>query len=74
MQGTRRCKVKIQDSYELGSFHCWSHEANLEQASMLGAPYGQASTTRAIVEFDDGQVELVRPNQIQFIDNDGRKR
>lgn len=53
-------------------FHGWSTIAQLVDASPMigGHPGGTISDTFAIVEYMDGKVERVRPEQIQFLDTE----
>lgn len=53
-------------------FHGWSTIAQLVDASPMigGHPGGAISDTFAIVEYMDGEVERVRPEQIQFLDTE----
>lgn len=52
-------------------FHCWSHRSEVVGESYLrgGHPAGQISSTFAIVEFEDGTVHEVEPQNIRFVDN-----
>lgn len=52
-------------------FHCWDHRSELYGASpMIGShPGGQVSGTFAIVEYEDGTVHEVKPQNIRFVDN-----
>ena len=52
-------------------FHCWSHKSELVGESCLrgGHPSGQISGTFAIVEYEDGTVHEVEPQNIRFVDN-----
>ena len=62
-------------------FHGWSAIAQLVDASPMigGHPGGTVADTLAIVEYMDGNVERVHPEQIQFLDTEeciptGKKR
>ena len=52
-------------------FHCWDHRSELYDASPMigGHPDGQVSGTFAIVEYEDGIVHEVEPQNIRFVDN-----
>lgn len=52
-------------------FHCWSHRSELVAESLLrgGHPSGQISSTFAIVEYENGTVHEVEPQNIRFVDN-----
>ena len=52
-------------------FHCWNHWAQTVSASLLrgGAPAGQHAETYGVVEFEDGTVKSVYPEQIRFLDS-----
>ena len=52
-------------------FHCWNHRSELYDASPMigGHPGGQVSGTFAIVEYEDGTVHEVEPQNIRFVDN-----
>lgn len=51
-------------------FHRWVEERQLIDASPMvgGHPGGEIATTLAIVEYMDGRVERVLPEQIRFLD------
>lgn len=51
-------------------FHCWNHRSELYDASPMigGHPGGQVSGTFAIVEYEDGTVHEVEPQNIRFVD------
>lgn len=53
-------------------FHGWSAIAQLVDASPLigGHPGGTVADTFAIVEYMDGNIERVRPEQIKFLDTE----
>lgn len=52
-------------------FHCWGHRSELYGDSPMigGHPGGQVSGTFAIVEYEDGTVHEVEPQNIRFVDN-----
>ena len=52
-------------------FHCWNHRSELYDASLIigGHPGGKVSGTFAIVEYEDGTVHEVEPQNIRFVDN-----
>ena len=64
----RLCKV---NKNVVGYFHGWEHWSNVIDASYLvgGHPGGQISYTLGIVEYPDGTIKQVYPNDIQFIDD-----
>ena len=51
-------------------FHRWTEERQLVGASPMigGHPGGEIASTIAIVEYMDGRVERVLPEQIRFLD------
>ena len=51
--------------------HCWDYRSELYDASpMIGGHLGgQVSGTFAIVEYEDGTVHVVEPQNIRFVDN-----
>lgn len=55
---------------EKALFHRWVEERQLVDASPMigGHPGGEVATTLAIVEYMDGCVEKVLPEQIRFLD------
>lgn len=71
MNNTRPCVVTGDGNRKPYSahFHQWATEAYVvEPPPMIGgAPGGQVSFTRAIVEDMDGQIRLVYPSCIKFI-------
>lgn len=69
--GYRLCEVKNKICY----FHTWEHWSNVIDASNLigGHPGGQISTVFGIVEFPDGTVKEVYPNEIRFVDDTHEK-
>lgn len=50
-------------------FHRWSDWANVRDAIMVGTTSGQIAQTYAIVEYEDGQIDIVHPQSIKFLDN-----
>ena len=52
-------------------FHCWNHRSELyDDSPMIGGhPGGKVSGTFAIVEYEDGTVHEVEPQNIRFVDN-----
>lgn len=64
--------VEVEPGYEIKAlFHCWNHCSELVGESPLrdGHPGGQISDTFAIVEYEDGTVHEVEPQNIRFVDN-----
>lgn len=77
----RRCKefyeIARRDRFRLcmvgeeqALFHRWTEERQLVDASPMigGHPGGEIASTLAIVEYMDGRVERVLPEQIRFLD------
>lgn len=67
----RPCIVKTGKETETKAlFNCWSHRSELCDASPMigGHPGGQVSATFAIVEYEDGTVHEVEPQNIRFVD------
>lgn len=50
-------------------FHCWSVRAYVRSGLMIGTASGQMIDTYGIVEYEDGSVSEVEPNEIRFADN-----
>ena len=52
-------------------FHCWSFESSVVEPSLMigGHPGGTIACTMAIVELENGSVNVVAPASIQFLDN-----
>lgn len=67
----RKYKVKKSSEDVKAVFHCWNHHSELYDASPMngGHPGGQVSGTFAIVEYEDGTVHEVEPQNIRFVDN-----
>lgn len=70
----RRCRVKdvkTQRTYR-AKFHQWVQESwVIEPSPMVGGhPGGQMSTVYALVEFEDGTCDLVRPTLIKFLEEE----
>lgn len=51
-------------------FHCWSYRSELVGESPLrgGHPGGQISDTFGLVEYEDGTMHEVKPQNIRFVD------
>lgn len=51
-------------------FHCWSYRSEVIGESPLrgGHPGGQISATFALVEYEDGTIHEVEPQNIRFVD------
>ena len=51
-------------------FHCWSYRSEVVGESPLrgGHPGGQISATFALVEYEDGTIHEVEPQNIRFVD------
>ncbi len=67
----RLCEVKNKICY----FHTWEHWSNVIETSPLigGHSSGLISNTFGLVEFPDGLVRQVCPNEIRFIDDTHEK-
>ena len=66
----RKYRVVRSSEEVKGLFHCWNHRSEVVGESPLrgGHPGGQVSATFAIVEFEDGTVKEVEPQNIRFVD------
>lgn len=51
-------------------FHCWSYRSELVGESPLrgGHPGGQISATFGLVEYEDGTMHEIEPQNIRFVD------
>lgn len=51
-------------------FHCWSYRSEVVGESPLrgGHPGGQISDTFGLVEYEDGTMHEVKPQNIRFVD------
>lgn len=51
-------------------FHQWTFESRVVEPSLLrgGHQGGQISSTYAIVEYDNGIVDIVHPTRIKFVE------
>lgn len=69
--GVRPCIVKQNGEEKKALFHMWNNFAKPVAADVYagGCPEGQISIVFAIVEYEDGSVDEVRPAQIRFVDN-----
>jgi hypothetical protein len=65
-EGLRKCKVRGDIAY----FHRWTEYKNVINPSpMIGGPSGgQIQYPLAIVESEDGNILMVNPGSIQFVD------
>lgn len=63
--------IKRKEETHKALFHCWSHRSELVGESPLrgGYPGGQISGMFAIVEYEDGTIHEVEPQNIRFVDN-----
>lgn len=63
--------IKRRSETHMALFHCWSSRSELCDASTMigGHPGGQVSGTFAIVEYEDGTIHEVEPQNIRFVDN-----
>lgn len=75
----RPCLVRVGVSDEKGDlkkelvkalFHEWVNKSEVVGASPLrgGHPGGQLSMTFALVEYEDGNMDLVLPSRVKFLD------
>lgn len=58
----RKCFVKGKPPM----FHEWSHVSQISEAILKGTVSGVVSNTFGIVEYEDGQVDRVYPEEIKF--------
>lgn len=67
----RKYRIKKTAENIKALFHCWNYRSELYGASLMigGHPGGQVSGTFAIVEYKDGTVHEVEPQNIRFVDN-----
>lgn len=67
----RKYRIKKTAENIKALFHCWNHRSELVGGSSMtgGHPGGQVSGTFAIVEYEDGTVHEVEPQNIRFVDN-----
>ena len=68
----RPCYVYIKkNKKEKALFHGWSFESSVVEPSLMigGHPGGTMACTMAIVELENGRVNVVAPASIQFLDN-----
>lgn len=70
VQPYKQKRKETRTEQQKALFHRWAEERQLIDASpMLGGhPGGEIATTLAIVEYMDGRVEKVLPEQIRFLD------
>ena len=66
----RPCFVNNKKQEIKALFHCWSHRSEVVGESALrgGHPGGQISATFAIVEYEDGSVHEVNPQNVRLVD------
>lgn len=69
--GGKSIKIIEEEQDIKALFHCWDHRSELCGTSPLmgGHPGGQVSGMFAIVEYEDGTVHEVEPQNIRFVDN-----
>lgn len=69
--GVRPCIVTQNGEEKKALFHMWNNFAKPVAADVYagGCPEGQISIVFGIVEYEDGNVDEVRPAQIRFVDN-----
>lgn len=68
----RPCYIHIKkNKKEKALFHGWSFESSVVEPSLMigGHPGGTIACTMAIVELENGSVNVVTPASIQFLDN-----
>lgn len=65
----RICMVKCREVFKKAYFHRWVEISNVIDASPLvgGHPGGQIKYTLGLVEYEDGKIEQVSPERIQFV-------
>lgn len=63
-------EISEPEKYIKALFHCWSHHSELVGESPLrgGHPGGQISATFGLVEYEDGTMHEVEPQNIRFVD------
>ena len=73
--GLRPCIIRIPDKKKQfkeikALFHCWDFRSEVIGESYLrgGHPAGQISATFAIVEYEDGTIHEVEPQNVRFVD------
>lgn len=71
MSGKVTTRVIREAEQHKALFHCWDHRSELYGESLIigDHPGGQVSGTFAIVEYEDGTVHEVEPQNIRFVDN-----
>lgn len=64
-------KTVREEEIHKSLFHRWSHRSEVVGESALrgGHSAGQISATFAIVEYEDGTIHEVEPQNIRFVDN-----
>ncbi len=70
MNGKVTTKIIKEKQEFKGLFHCWSHRSELVGESPLrdGHPGGQISATFGLVEYEDGTMHEIEPQNIRFVD------
>ena len=65
----RPCYVVANGNKQKALFHCWSFHSDIYSPSPLvgGHPGGVVARTGAIVELEDGDVTLIDPHCIKFV-------
>ena len=63
-------KTVREEEIHKALFHCWSHRSEVVGESALrgGHSAGQISATFAIVEYEDGSVHEVNPQNVRLVD------
>ena len=61
-------KRKKKDEPKRALFHCWFVHAFPKDEVLIGEKGGQFYDILALVEFEDGTVERVKPTSIKFAD------
>lgn len=66
----RKCIIKTKEGEEKGIFHKWMEEADVIAPSLMvgGHPGGQVARTLGIVEKENGEIMLVYPTIVRFVD------
>lgn len=71
----RPCICLTSDGFKKCLFHCWSNESYIVGPSLMvgGHNGGTVSNTVGILEFEDGSIKKVNPNDFRFDDDGGFK-
>lgn len=66
----RPCTVRTKKGNSRASFHQFFVYQFTKSAILQGETSGQESRAMAIVEFDDGQVDIVNAYDVKFLDSE----